>query len=111
PFSFCHGVDRAHVTASHRCMDIAGDVDPKFAAVRDALAGNFALHGEKGAAVTVIHNGTPVVDIWGGHRNAARTEPWQRDTLVNFFSVSKALCTICAMQLVEQNKLDLDAPV
>jgi CubicO group peptidase (beta-lactamase class C family) len=90
---------------------ISGETDPKFAAVREAFANNFAQHGEKGAAVAITLQGKPVVDIWGGHRNAAGTDPWQRDTIVNFFSVSKALCTICAMQLVEQGKLDLDAPV
>lgn len=90
---------------------VFGHVDPRFAAVRDAFANNFAQHGERGAAVTIALNGTPVVDIWGGWRNAAQTEVWQRDTLVNFFSVSKALCTICAMQLVDTGKLDLDAPV
>lgn len=92
-------------------MNIAGAFDPKFASVRDAFANNFAEHGEKGAAVTVFHHGVPVVDIWGGWRNAAQTQAWQPETLVNFFSVSKALCTVCAMQLVDQKKLDLDAPV
>ncbi|HEY1709782.1 MAG TPA: serine hydrolase domain-containing protein [Rhizomicrobium sp.] len=88
-----------------------GFADPKYDRVRDAFAANFAQHGEKGAAVTVLLHGTPVIDIWGGYRNAAQDEPWQRDTLVNFFSVSKALCTLCALQLVDQGKLDLDAPV
>ncbi len=90
---------------------LSGHADPQFARVREAFASNFAQHGERGAAVTVMLHGRPVVDIWGGWRNAVQTEEWQRDTLVNFFSVSKALCTLCALQLVEQEKLDLDAPV
>jgi len=52
-----------------------------------------------------------VADIWGGWADAARTKPWQRETLVNFFSVSKALCTICALQQVERGSIDLDAPI
>jgi CubicO group peptidase (beta-lactamase class C family) len=52
-----------------------------------------------------------VVDLWGGWKDAARTRPWEHDTLVNFFSVSKALCTIAVLRLVEQGKLDLDVPV
>jgi CubicO group peptidase (beta-lactamase class C family) len=90
---------------------ISGHVDPKFISVREAFAGNFAQHGERGAAVAVFLDGRPVVDIWGGHRNAAGTDPWQRDTMVNFFSVSKALCAVAAMQLVDDRRLDLDAPV
>ena len=60
-------------------------------------------------AITI--GGRTVVDLWGGWKDRARTEPWQRETLVNFFSVSKALATLCAMRLVEQGRIDLDAPV
>jgi CubicO group peptidase (beta-lactamase class C family) len=88
-----------------------GHTDPAFARVCDAFANNFTTHGEKGAAVTITVNGKVVVDIWGGYRNAAQTDPWRENDIVNFFSVSKALCTICALQLVDQGKLDLDAPV
>ena len=31
-----------------------------------------------------------VVDLWGGHADAARTRPWERDTIVNLYSVGKA---------------------
>jgi CubicO group peptidase (beta-lactamase class C family) len=87
-----------------------GFCDPRFAAVRAAFVNNFAERGEPGAAVAVSLKGRPVVDMWGGWADRARAVPWQSDTLVNFFSVSKALCTICALKLVEQGRLDLDAP-
>ncbi|MBY0277972.1 beta-lactamase family protein [Candidatus Binatia bacterium] len=92
-------------------LPIDGCCDARFARVRDAFASNFALHGEVGASVTVIVDGRAVVDLWGGHRDASRQTPWGRDTLVNVFSVSKALSTICALRLVERGLLDLDAPV
>ena len=53
----------------------------------------------------------PVVDLWGGHADAPRTRPWTRDTIVNLFSVGKAVTAICAHRLVEAGRLDLDAPV
>ncbi len=90
---------------------IDGFCDPKFEAVRAAFADNFAERGEPGAAVAVSVNGKTVVDLWGGHADIAQTKMWQRDTLVNFFSVSKALCAICVGQLAERRLLDLDAPV
>ncbi len=90
---------------------IGGFCDPAFARVREAFAQNFAVHGEPGAAACVSVNGTVVVDLWGGWRDRARAEPWQHDTLVNFFSVSKALCALCVLRLVESGALDLDAPV
>jgi len=90
---------------------IEGFCDPRFAAVRDAFAANFVLHGEVGAAVTIAVGGRVVVDIWGGFRDGARSLPWQRDTLVNVFSVSKAMSALCAHRLVERGLIDLDAPI
>jgi CubicO group peptidase (beta-lactamase class C family) len=90
---------------------IFGQCETKFAAVRDAFRGNFVERGERGGAVAIWHDGRMVVDLWGGWSDVARTEPWQADTIVNFFSVSKALCAIACMRLVERGQLDLDAPV
>jgi len=92
-------------------VSIDGFCDHRFTHLRDAFAENFANRGEPGAAIALCINGRVVADLWGGWRDAARTEPWQRDTLVNFFSVSKALCSIAALRLVEQGRLDLDKPV
>ncbi len=92
-------------------MNIDGFCDPKFDALRDAFEENIENRGEPGAAIALSVDGRVVADLWGGWRNALRTEAWRRDTLVNFFSVSKALCTICVLRLVERDKIDLDAPV
>ncbi|HUI25002.1 MAG TPA: serine hydrolase domain-containing protein, partial [Candidatus Kryptonia bacterium] len=46
-----------------------------------------------------------------GFADAARTRPWQRDTIVNVYSTTKGMTAICANRLVEQGRLDLDAPV
>lgn len=79
--------------------------------MRDAFAANFAQHGEVGAAVTVVVEGRVVVDLWGGLADPARGTPWREDTLVNVFSVTKALVTICALRLVEEGRLGLDEPL
>ena len=92
-------------------MEIRGHCDPRFAALSDQLRVNFAQHGEVGAAVAVILDGDPVVDIWAGWSDAARTRPWERDTLVDVFSVGKPMAVVCLLQLVERGELDLDAPV
>jgi CubicO group peptidase (beta-lactamase class C family) len=44
--------------------------------------------GEVGAAVAITLDGKPVVDLWGGFADAARTRPWQRDTIVNVYSTT-----------------------
>ncbi|TDD67451.1 serine hydrolase domain-containing protein [Actinomadura rubrisoli] len=88
---------------------IDGTCDPRFAAVQEAFADNFALRGEHGAAVCVTVDGRTVVDLWGG--TAAPDRPWTRDTLVNFFSVGKGLTALVTARLMADGRLDVDAPV
>ena len=90
---------------------ILGFCDERFAGVRAALEGNFREHGELGAAVAVSVDGTPVVDIWAGWADEARTRPWQRDTLVDVFSLGKAMAALSVLMLAERGELDLDARV
>jgi len=92
-------------------VSIEGQCNDRFAAVREAFLGNFTDRAERGGAVTIWHDGAVVVDLWGGWSDVARTRPWGPDTIVNFFSVSKALCAIACMRLVDQGRLNLDAPV
>jgi CubicO group peptidase (beta-lactamase class C family) len=90
---------------------INGRCAPGFEPVRDAIADNFRAHGEIGAAVAVIHRGQPVVDLWAGWMDRARTREWERDTLVAVFSVGKAMAALCVLELAESGALDLDGSV
>ena len=74
---------------------VGGTCDPRFAPVRAAFGRNFDDHGEVGAAVCVRWDDRPVVDLWGGWADAARTRPWTADTLVNVFSVGKGMIAAC----------------
>lgn len=90
---------------------IHGEHDPRFDGVRDAFAATFAAPTEIGAALAVTVDGRPVVDLWAGSMDRAGTQPWERDTLVTVFSTTKGLTAMCAHRLVDQGRLDLDAPV
>ncbi len=90
---------------------IQGQCDPCFTAVRQAFAENFEKRGDVGAAVCVYVEGKPVVDLWGGYANAARTRPWDHNTVASVASTTKGMVAICAHMLVERGLLDLDAPV
>ena len=90
---------------------IEGNCDPRFDRVKAAFVENFEKRNEYGAAVAVTLDGKPVVDLWAGHTDKARTQPWNRDTIANVFSTTKGMTAICAHRLVDQGKLDLDAPV
>jgi CubicO group peptidase (beta-lactamase class C family) len=89
----------------------AGHVAAGFEPVRDAFLANFTDRGEVGAAVCVYRDGRPVVDLWGGVADVATGRPWDERTLCLGYSMTKGVTTICAHRLVEQGRLDLDAPV
>jgi CubicO group peptidase (beta-lactamase class C family) len=46
-----------------------------------------------------------VVDLWGGHADAARSRDWQADTLVNLWSTTKGVAAICVGLLVDRGAL------
>jgi CubicO group peptidase (beta-lactamase class C family) len=90
---------------------LGGFCDARFQAVREAFVANFRTRGEPGAAVCVSVAGVPVLDLWGGYVDIANTRAWARNTLVNVFSVGKALCALAAAHIVEEDLIDLDKPV
>ncbi|MFF7549222.1 serine hydrolase domain-containing protein [Streptomyces canus] len=90
---------------------VHGHCDARFTAVRAAFEENFRDRAELGAAVSVMVGGETVVDLWGGWADAARTRPWERDTLVNVWSTTKGPTALCAHILADRDLLDLDAPV
>jgi CubicO group peptidase (beta-lactamase class C family) len=92
-------------------IGIKGECKDGFQRVKDAFAANFEDHGEVGASLAVMVDGEMAVDIWGGYADGQRTRPWERDTIVNTFSTTKGMTAICANQLIEQGKLDPEAPV
>src|SRR5690242_6545078 len=92
-------------------MTSNGVCDERFAAVRAELDGRLASGDELGAAVAVVVDGEPVVDLWGGRADVARTAPWHRDTLVCAFSCTKPVVALAALELAARGELDLDAPV
>ena len=85
-------------------LKIDGFVAPGFEAVREA----FAEDPRGGSALTVLRAGQPVVDLREGWRDAARTRPWQPDTLVNVYSVGKPVIALALLLLVERGRLSLD---
>jgi CubicO group peptidase (beta-lactamase class C family) len=90
---------------------ISGYCDPRFAVVRDAFAANFAERDEVGAGVCIVVEGRTVVDLVGGWADEARTRRWTPDTIVNFYSVGKAIVALLALQAVDRGLIDLDEPL
>lgn len=97
-------------------VPVSGHCDPKFTAVEAAFRDNMnngdpVCGDELGACVAVFIDGAPVVDLWGGHRDAARTRPWEADTITCMMSVTKACAAIALLRLVDDGVIDLEEKV
>jgi CubicO group peptidase (beta-lactamase class C family) len=92
-------------------MKIEGFCDERFARVRDAFEANFTERGDVGACFAVTLEGEYVVDLWGGHQDAARSRPWVEDTIINVYSTTKTMTFLCALMLADRGELDLEAPI
>jgi CubicO group peptidase (beta-lactamase class C family) len=93
---------------------VQGHTHPGFSGVADAFEESFKINefnAEVGATCAVMLDGEMVVDLWGGYADLDSKAPWQRDTLVSCWSVSKSLGATLGLMLVEQGLLELDRPV
>jgi CubicO group peptidase (beta-lactamase class C family) len=71
-----------------------GQVDRAFESVRDVFGENLATRRELGGACCAFLRGHKIVDLWGGIRNEATGDPWERDTMVIVYSASKGLAAM-----------------
>jgi len=65
-----------------------------FEVVREAFTENFARRHELGGGCCAYHQGTKVVDLWGGIRNKESGDPWEEDTMVIVHSATKGLAAM-----------------
>jgi CubicO group peptidase (beta-lactamase class C family) len=90
---------------------VQGHIDPRFDKVAAALGEEISSGAEVGAAIAIDIDGESVLDIWGGHADAARTTPWGEDTIVNVWSSTKTVTSLAALMLADRGLLGLDEPV
>lgn len=97
-------------------LTIQGTCAPGFDHLWEVFGANFAAScpegdPDLGACVSLTLEGETVVDLWGGFCDAAATRPWNRDTIVCVFSISKAIAAVCMHVMRDRGLLDIDAPV
>ncbi|GAH39702.1 unnamed protein product [marine sediment metagenome] len=90
---------------------INGFCDDRFKAVKEVFAKNFEDGLDVGASFAATIDGKYVIDIWAGYADAAKTRPWERDTIINVYSTTKVMTVLCTLMCVDRGLLDLDAPV
>jgi CubicO group peptidase (beta-lactamase class C family) len=88
-----------------------GLVAPGYGAVADAFAAAVRDSPRGGAALAVTVGGETVVDLWGGYADVRSGTPWVGSTTSVLFSMTKGLVALLVARLVEQGRVDLDAPV
>jgi CubicO group peptidase (beta-lactamase class C family) len=72
---------------------------------------NFAERGDVGAACAAYHRGELVVDLWGGYRDPRTGAPWEQDTLVGVFSVTKGMAAMAVAVAHSRGWLDYEEKV
>jgi CubicO group peptidase (beta-lactamase class C family) len=87
-------------------VEIGGFAPARFAAVKDAFAGNFAAGAELGARFTLVEAGEVVLDLWAGFSDRKGTVPWDERTLAPVFSTTKAIAALMIARLVDAGRLD-----
>jgi CubicO group peptidase (beta-lactamase class C family) len=90
---------------------ISGFAAPGYEPVTEAFAAAFDGRPEMGAGLHVLRDGETVVDLWGGIADARTGRDWQKNTPSVVFSCTKGLVSILAARLVQEGRLDYEAPV
>ena len=90
---------------------IQGHCDARFDKVADALGQAIANGEEVGAAIAIDIDGEPVVDIWGGYADAAKTKPWTADTIVNVWSSTKNVTALAGLMLIDRGMIEATTKV
>lgn len=81
-----------------------GTAAPGFESVREVFTGILA-ESTGGAAFSVVQNGEPLIDLWGGHADPEPGTPWTSDTVVLLFSGTKGLTATVLASLADRDIL------
>ncbi|MBB3931825.1 CubicO group peptidase (beta-lactamase class C family) [Kaistia hirudinis] len=92
-------------------ISIQGQFAPGFEPVAEAFAAAFAGQPTMGAGLAVRVAGERVVNLWAGIADERTGAPWQETTASVVFSCTKGLASILAARLVQEGRLDYEAPV
>ena len=82
----------------------------KLAKVTELMNQQVTDHKIAGGVVVVARRGKVVYFESYGKQDLASGTPMQRDTIVRLYSMTKAIATAAALMLVDEGKLELEAP-
>ena len=92
-------------------MVINGFCDPKFLKIKDAYERNFINGQDVGSSLGITFKGELVVYLWGGFKDKDQKIDWEEDTIVNVWSSTKNMASLCIYILAERGLLNFHDPV
>ena len=90
-------------------MSVKGICATEFNEIKNIFQSYFDKKIEEGANFSIIKNGTPLINIYGGSKNDH--EDWDENTIVNTFSLSKGIYAACVAKLINENKLNVNEDI
>ena len=90
---------------------IKGYCDDRFLKIKNILSNQINSGYELGCSVAVEYQGKEVINLYGGYTDETKTNLWKKNTLVNVWSVTKAVTGVCIAKLISENKLDVNNKV
>ena len=90
---------------------IKGHCDKEFLELKNILENQLITNYELGASIAVELDGKEVVNLYGGYIDENKNHEWEKDTLVNVFSVTKAVSGICISKIIDDGLLDVNNKV
>ena len=102
---------RAAVQETPAVESTTAVADERFLDVLDGLARQVERGTYHGVVAVVEVDGERVVEAAFGQRDVAADEPMELDTIFRIYSMTKPITAVAALILVDEGKLELDAPV
>jgi CubicO group peptidase (beta-lactamase class C family) len=85
---------------------VHGTCDPRFEKVKSLFQSYLETGEELGASLCVNIDGTDVLDLWGGYADAARTKPWETDTITCIWSSTKIITALALLICIDRGLVD-----
>ena len=90
---------------------IKGYCEDRFLKIKNILSNQINSGYELGCSVAVEYQAKEVINLYGGYTDETKTNLWKKNTLVNVWSVTKAITGVCIAKLISENKLDVNNKV
>ena len=90
---------------------INGHCDKQFIKIYEIFSDQLASGHELGCSVAIEYEGNEVANLFGGYADTSKSKIWKENTLVNVWSVTKAVTGICITRIINDGLLDVNKNV